>query len=115
MVTLGAQPGLPCAGRPLAGGAGEGRQQGRDGHRRAASSIGRLRRIVRRVESWTLRDLARLLSLIVVICLAGSILGPTIRGDFGYTWGYLSGILGPAALIGLSVVGTAIVVRLWRD
>lgn len=62
----------------------------------------------------TWRNLARILVLVVVTCLAGTLLGPVIRGGFGYTWGYLSGIFGPLALVALGVLVLVREIRLAR-
>ncbi|WP_372595681.1 hypothetical protein, partial [Actinotalea sp.] len=40
----------------------------------------------------------------------GTIVGPMIRGSFGYEWGYFSGIYGPLSILGLIVV-TAVAAR----
>lgn len=49
------------------------------------------------------RNLSRALALVVVTCFAGSVLGPVIRGGFGYAWGYVGGIFGPIALVMLGI------------
>lgn len=39
---------------------------------------------------------------VVVIALAGTLLGPVIGGGAGYMWGYVAGFVGPIALVMLA-------------
>lgn len=39
---------------------------------------------------------------VVVIALAGSLLGPQFGGTWGHLWGYVSGVAGPLALVMLA-------------
>jgi hypothetical protein len=47
----------------------------------------------------TWRGVSRLLALVIVTALSGTLIGPVIGGSFGYTWSYVGGIAGPAAML----------------